>query len=232
MKPRDRRLLKELDNMKKLVEHSSFFHFEATPRAKPEEYRVTYTCLGLIALPQWGAQPVPENWRQQHQNYRWVGNSHVARIYIPAAYPRVPPVVRFDTPVFHPNLKYMSEEALRERLADRIGEENVEVALERNPELAAKLREHQSTLICLDGIKAPEDGGLYHPSLTLYDICVELGRMIMFQRYNLDDPLDIDAMRWTRTAESLKGLLLPIDNREFLDKKPIQPEPGEKVIGM
>ena len=43
--------------------------------------------------------------------------------------------------------------------------------------------------------------------------------MIMLKRYNLSDPLDREAMDWTRWAEQQPGLL-PLDNRLFLDKRP------------
>lgn len=214
--PRDRRLDTEFKNMQKLTEDSSLVRFEAKPELFPEEYIVTFSCLGLASKPPQMPGILRGDWRQRRL-LPWVRESHTAHIYLPARYPIQPPQIHFKTPIYHPNIKTLSEQELVAILAERVGGiENVRQTIQEHPELQEKMRQRLATYICLDGLKPSKEGGNYTMRLTLYDICHELGQIIMFQRYNLADPLDMDARDWTAWAE--KQGILPIDNRPFLDK--------------
>lgn len=225
--PRDRRLSAELGNMRRLARDSAFLTFTATPEDFPEEYEVTYSCLGLTTEPdpQWGKQGLKPDWRASPPI--WVGDHHVAQVYLPIDYPVAPPHIRFATGVFHPNLKYLSQGELERILREEFGATaGVLYAMKTDPEQRKKAQSLLTTHICLDGITIPSKGGIYTPAVTLYDICQELGHMIMMQRYNLRDPLDPKAAAWTNWARKQAGLL-PIDNREFLGNL----EPAIVVVG-
>ena len=211
--PRDRRLSAELDHLRELECDSSFFHLELVGDPfPPEEYKVTFTCRGLIRKPE-PALP----WEQ------CIGESHKMHVYLPADYPLQPPQICLETPIFHPNIKYLEDWArdIEEQLG---GPDNMRRALQLRPELREEIRLARSRLICLDGIRSPRERGNYVPRVRLYDICRELGEMIMFQLYNLDDPLDEGAWRWTLWAQKQTGLL-PIDRRVFLDRLQLKDVP-------
>jgi ubiquitin-protein ligase len=215
--PRDRRLAAELEQMRRLAQDSSFFHFaEAGERFPPEEYQVTFRCKGIVHKPEPPMQTIAQ----------CVGESHEVHIYLPASYPLQPPQICLMTPVFHPNIKYLVdwENDIQAQLG---GADVMKRALAMRPELQEEIRLARSRLICLDGIKAPEDRGNYVPRLTLYDICRELGEMIMLQRYNLESPLDEGAWKWTTWAK--RQNLLPIDGRPFLNKLK-QPDTDSEAI--
>ncbi len=204
--PRDRRLNAELEHLRELEKHSDFFRFEKIgERFPPEEYRATFTCRGIVRKPEPGISIL-----------ECIGEEHQMDIYLPAGYPLQPPQIYLRTPIFHPNIKYLTdwEKDVEEKLG---GAANKERRLHLQPGLRDQIRHAHARLICLDGIKPPKEGGNFVPRITLYDICRELGEMIMLQRYNLDDPLDQDAWNWTRQAEKVK-YLLPIDKRPFLNR--------------
>jgi ubiquitin-protein ligase len=215
--PRDRRLGAELEQMRKLAQDSSFFHFkEADERFPPEEYHVTFTCRGLVRKPEPPLQAVAE----------CVGEAHQVDIYLPADYPFQPPQICLMTPVFHPNIKYLAD--WEKDILDQFGgEEGKKRALAMRPELQEQIRLARARLICLDALKAPSERGSFVPRLTLYEICHELGEMIMLQRYNLEDPFDESAWKWATWAR--KQNLLPIDRRLFLNRRE-QPEAGTTPI--
>jgi hypothetical protein len=219
--PRDRRLVKELENMRHLVQDSSFVRFEARPDEHfPEEYVVTFSCLGLVRRPQAsGAMHIFKDWRSR-RTLDGISESHVAHIYLPASYPDLPPLVQFMPPgLYHPNIRNLKEEDFVAHVTEETGGiADVRQALERSPELRGHMQQQLGAYVCLDALKSPKDKGNYTRRITLYDICNELGQMIMLQIYNLGDPWDPDAAEWTKWAEK-KGLL-PLDDRPFLDKLP------------
>lgn len=69
---------------------------------------------------------------------------------------------------------------------------------------------------------------------TLDSIIVEVGRLVQFQAFNLNDHLDKDATEWTRRNPNL----LPIDRRDLRDRRreltfgtPAQlPSPDDEVL--
>lgn len=216
--PRIRRLKAELENIQKLTEDSSFVCFTPQPADFPEEYTVTFSCLGLIAKPEWKKEvPLPRDWRNSKKLPPWIGDEHIAHIYLPAGYPEIPPQIYFKTPIFHPNItsraKMIKKIGERLQLAEHLGgEEHLQELLRSEPEL-------QNAHICLDGLRTPKNDGIYNRKLTLYDICHELGQIITYKRYTLAHTLDSEAEEWTRWAEKQENML-PIDNRPFLDKLP------------
>ena len=218
--PRDRRLNSELEYMKKLQRDSSFVQFEVNRKDLPEEYVVTFTCLGLVAEPAWNSQDLDPRWRHETPP-NWIGERHIVHIYLPIQFPIAPPQLRFKTPIYHPNIRNLADGVKDlDKLAERVGGyQKLQKAFQDNPEMQRMAQNLFSAFICLDGIKAPEAGGNYSHRLTLYDICHELGQMIMYQRYNIADPLNHDAAQWAAKAEKQENIL-PIDNRPFLDKLP------------
>ncbi len=194
---RDKRLGFELERMKLLCEESSMIAFQATPPELPDQYLVEFRCVGLVN----------RNTRQSR---------HLVTIYLPADYPRTPPIVRFKSPIFHPNIKgLLNDTEQMERLINSLG------GVENLMELYSKdenIREAFDAHICLDVLQLN-----WSPSYDLYDICVELAGMIQYQRYNLDDPLNQDANEWAKLAKE-QGVL-PIDPRIFRDRVKFMPTP-------
>ena len=222
---RDLRLSGELRKMERLVSHSSFITFEALTRPDdlegkyPEKYEVTFTCKALIAnpgMPSVLTGKIPE---------QCVGECHQAEIQLSGQFPDVPPEVRFKTPIFHPNIA--SRSRMQEEKERRLKELNVseEQLAKVNPEMAEKFDQQFSGLpICLDGLRTPKDGGIFRAKLTLDKICTEIARMITYQNYRLfddqgkPDVYNGEALSWTIGAEKQSGIL-PIDDREILDKR-------------
>ena len=217
--PKMRRLANELRMMNELKQESSLVEFTADPADYPNQYRVTFNCLGLAYKPDFSGPP-PANWRQL--SYPWLRREHTALIYLPAQYPDQPPRITLETPLFHPNTTSQKEiqrtlAAIVERLG---GQERFERLLSVSPELQENVARISQMGVCVDGIILPQDRGNYHLGLHVSDICVELGQMIMLQRYNLAHGLNDEALDWIRWAEKQSGLL-PVDLREFLDKRDI-----------
>jgi len=198
---RDSRLVYELEEMKRLTRESSMIGFEANDEYQPDQYYVKFQVTGLV-----------------HRDRR--SNRHVAHIYLSASYPRNPPVVRFKTPIFHPNIKALLDDDQQvARFAANVGgQENLERLYYQNP----GVRELFDAHICLDVLDLN-----WTPSVTLYDICLELGAMIQYQRYNLKSPLNHEAAEWTGWAEAQPGLL-PIDTRDLRDRLQL---PTAKEVG-
>jgi ubiquitin-protein ligase len=141
---------------------------------------------------------------------------HVVHIYLPADYPRTPPAMKFKTPIFHPNIRAMIT-------AESVGGlQNLGRLYYQNPEASELFDAH----ICLDILDMN-----WAPAFTLYDICLELGGMIQFQRHNVDDPMNKEAAEWAKWARTQPGML-PIDPRDLRDQLhvPIAREAGKTGI--
>jgi ubiquitin-protein ligase len=188
---RDDRLAFELEEMKRLTQESSLIEYKANDEYFPDQYYVRFHCLGLA-----------------QKDLRI--NEHVVHIYLPAEYPRTPPGIRFKTRIFHPNIKArVGDDKELANLAETVGGiESLGRLYESNP----VVRQLFEAYICLDVL-----GPNWAPNFTLYDICLELGGMIQFQRFNLDDPLNTEAVEWTKWARTQRGLL-PIDSRDLRDR--------------
>jgi ubiquitin-protein ligase len=193
------RLAFELEQMQHLRQESSMFDFKANDPELPDCYLVEYRCLGLVGP---NEPPVA---------------LHLVQIDLPAQYPRVPPVVRFKTPIFHPNIRaFIEENDEFDNLVRQVGGvENLERLYQQDPDIRDLLDAH----VCLDTLKLN-----WSPAHNLYDICVELGAMIQYQRYNVNDPLNRKAAGWTIWAEKQRNRL-PIDPRDLRDRLYIAPIP-------
>lgn len=87
--PRLRRLQKDYERLLTLVTLSDLIRIATVEGNPPENYMVEFRCRGVESLN--GAKPV---YREYHQ----------MGISLPAGYPTKPPVLRFFTPIFHPNI--------------------------------------------------------------------------------------------------------------------------------
>lgn len=188
--PRDKRLLHDYESMERLKAESSLIDFEAKG-SPPEEYLVLFKCKGLV-------------------DEGVVGEEHLVWIYLHAEYPRKPPIVRWKTPIFHPNVSPPKEIDIKHPVTgepmkpeeilgimDRLG-------LER-PERITDLTDGR---VCLDILDLN-----WTATVTLDRLCLELGEMIQYKKFNLDDPLDHEAAEWAE--ENMDEF--PIDDRELLD---------------
>jgi ubiquitin-protein ligase len=184
------RLTEELALMEDLRRQSGFIDFVAKSDP-PDEYVVTFTCRGMVD---------PDV----------VGEEHVACISLPADYPfGRPPAVRFLTKSFHPNIAALIQmgpvqaqiQELLRRAPDPVARQRVQEEILKDDDLF-------KAKVCLDTLDHN-----WSPSITLDRICIELGEMIQYKRYNLDDPLNHDAVRWTLANRER----LPVDPRSLLD---------------
>lgn len=187
---REIRLMHELSRMEELREQSGFIDFVAKGDP-PDEYVVTFTCRGMIDFDQ-------------------EGEEHVARIYLPAEFPfEGPPRVQFLTRSFHPNIAALIQMSTVQA--------QIQEYLRRAPDEAARQKVQQEILndeelfkakVCLDTLDHS-----WSPSITIDRICIELGEMIQYKRYNLDSPLNDNAVLWARANRQR----LPVDARSLLD---------------
>lgn len=186
---RETRLVQEFARMNDLREQSGFIDFEAKGDP-PDEYRVTFTCRGMVDEDR-------------------VGSEHVAEVYLPARFPREPPHVKFLSRSFHPNIAAPLQ--MGSVQAD------IQEMLRRAPDEAARQTIHKDIMsreelfkakVCLDTLDHN-----WSPMITLDRICIELGEMIQYKRFNLDDPLNHDAVVWARANREH----LPVDSRSLLD---------------
>lgn len=86
---RVRRLIADAELMRKTFAASKNIHIAATEGSPPEVYRVAFNVVGLDRDAK--GRPVQRN-------------QHVAEIRLGADYPRLPPVCKMITTVFHPNI--------------------------------------------------------------------------------------------------------------------------------
>lgn len=86
---RSRRLLSDHANMLDLARRSDLLAFSCTG-SPPERYVVTYRCKGLIWVP---GHTAPS-----------ISTQHQLSIYLHTSYPRLPPALKWLTPIFHPNI--------------------------------------------------------------------------------------------------------------------------------
>ena len=199
---RDDRLAFELSEMKRLKLESSLIDYQANDEYFPDQYYVTFHCLGLA------------------QKDLCI-NEHVVHIYLSAEYPRTAPGIRFKTRIFHPNIKArIGDEKELAELANFVGGiDTLGRLYEKDPAVRKLFEAH----ICLDAL-----GSNWAPNLTLYDLCLELAGMIQYQRYNVEDPLNHEAAEWTKWARTQPGVL-PIDARDVRDRiKPPLAQDAEK----
>ena len=86
---RVRRLAADFEAMRLAFKRSPIISIESTEGDPPELYRIAFKVNGLERNPK--GKPVPRT-------------EHVAEVQLGADYPRVPPVCKMVTPIFHPNI--------------------------------------------------------------------------------------------------------------------------------
>jgi ubiquitin-protein ligase len=185
------RLQSEYNNMLALKDDSALIDFTAEGDP-PDVYIITYYCKGLATATK-------------------VAEEHRVRIYLHAQYPESPPEVSFLTPIFHPNMiaPFQMPE-VQARLAQLSALQHVDSAahdeldhLQSNPEL-------YEARVCLDVLDEN-----WAPQITLDEICQELGEMIQYRRYNVRDPLNLEANCWAMQNKAR----LPLDSRSLREIK-------------
>lgn len=86
---RTRRLAAEAQQMQNAFAQSSMIHIDPMQGNPPERYRIRYQVRGL-EMKAGQASPVPRN-------------EHLVEIECTSEYPRISPICRILTPIFHPN---------------------------------------------------------------------------------------------------------------------------------
>jgi ubiquitin-protein ligase len=190
MGDREDRLYAELERMNDLRHQSGFIDFEVKSDP-PDEYTVIFTCRGMVDIDEYA-------------------NQHVARIYLPAGFPyEEAPQVRFLTPSFHPNIAALIQMTpIQAKIQDLLRRAPDEDARRRVKEEILADEDMFLVKVCLDTLDEN-----WSPAITLDRICIELGEMIQYKRYNVDSPLNQMAAMWA-VANAHK---LPIDSRSLLD---------------
>jgi ubiquitin-protein ligase len=194
MSIRDERLRRELVYMQELRRSSSLIDFVAHGNP-PDDYLVTFRCVGMTAAD-------------------CTGSEHVAQIYLHAGYPRLAPQVSILTTSFHPNIAALIQMAPFQAQVQRLlaAAPDQEARDQILKQLSSDERFYKSH-VCLDTLDRN-----WSPSITLDLICIELGELIQYKRHNVDDPLNHEAAEWTR--QNLHRL--PVDNRNLLDFKALE----------
>jgi ubiquitin-protein ligase len=191
MSIRDERLRRELAYMEALRKNSSLIDFVARGNP-PDDYLVTYRCLGMTAED-------------------CTGSEHVAQIYLHADYPRRAPQVSVLTPCFHPNIAALMQMApFQARVQHLLA---MAPDQQQRDQIVQQLSSNEwfyKSHVCLDTLDRN-----WSLSITLDLICIELGELIQYKRHNVDDPLNHEAAAWT-----VRNLgRLPVDSRNLLDFK-------------
>ncbi|MFW5942183.1 MAG: ubiquitin-conjugating enzyme E2 [Chloroflexota bacterium] len=87
---RETRLRNDQKRVQELVDRSDFVHVLATEGDPPEKYLIRFTCKGVEKVNPHG-QPV-------------LRESHEVTVYLHAEYPLKQPQLKWQTPIFHPNI--------------------------------------------------------------------------------------------------------------------------------
>ena len=93
--PRTRRLRSDYEKLVELSSRSEFIDVEglnAVPGVPFERYVVTFTCRGIAGIDS-SRQPI-------------YSDHHQVAIYLDAGYPRLPPHLKWMTPIWHPNIQH------------------------------------------------------------------------------------------------------------------------------
>jgi len=191
---REDRLIEELHEMEHLRELSSLIDFE-TRGDPPDEYMIIYRCIGLIA-----------------PDIR--SSEHLVHMYLHTEFPWQPPEVYFLTPIFHPNIVSPIQLATVQS--------SIQLLLAMSPDEAARNQLVQELLrnpdmykgrVCLDSLELN-----WSPTISLMQICLELGEMIQYKRSKPDHPLNPEAAEWAYYNQHL----LPIDRRTLCDLQALE----------
>lgn len=128
---------------------------------------------------------------------------HSCTIFLPVEYPTAPPIIKWHTPIFHPNIRTFDEqnELYRELLQDAGSEELMTKHINSDPMFAELLAGY----VCLDILEKN-----WTPAVDLDALVIEIANMVRYRTYNADLAYNRAAAKWAREKEELKGFF-PLD---------------------
>jgi ubiquitin-protein ligase len=109
--PRLERLADEWEKLRRLNAESDHVHAEPVHHrggGPPEEYRVTFRCRGIVGI-------------DANQNPLF-GEEHCALIRVHEGFPWEPPLLRWETPIWHPNIQHEEPHGVCVNKNDWLGE--------------------------------------------------------------------------------------------------------------
>lgn len=155
----------------------------------PDMYGITLRVKGVESL-----HPLRE--RYEHQ----------CTIYLPVNYPVEHPLIKWHTPIFHPNILMFDEnnQSYQNLLENIDSEEALTEDINTNPDWLNVLDGY----VCLNTLR--ED---WTPAVGLDDLIIELTNMIRYQTYSASPGKAFNkaAAKWAREKEEIPGQL-PLDN--------------------
>lgn len=125
-------------------------------------------------------------------------DEHACTIYLPAAYPTTPPVIKWHTPIFHPNiLTFDEEDALYRELLEEMGSEKLMTEhLNTQPQFAEVL----AGFVCLDILDKN-----WSPSVELDAVVIEIANLVRYQNYTINSAYNQAAANWAYEKRKLRG---------------------------
>lgn len=129
---------------------------------------------------------------------------HQCTIYLPATYPTKAPVVKWRTPIFHPNILTFDENnPLYQELCEQFGsEELLTEHINKDPHFAELL----DSYVCLDTLREN-----WTPFVGLDELVIEMANMVRYRTYNANNPFNKAAAAWAKEKEKLHGYF-PLDD--------------------
>jgi ubiquitin-protein ligase len=172
----------------------------------PDLYGVTLRVKGIESL-----HPFKERYE------------HSCTIYLPATYPTKAPVVKWHTPISHPNILTFDEtNPLYQELCEQFGgEELLTEDINKDPRWIKLL----DAYVCLDTLREN-----WTPFVGLDELVVEMANMVRYRTYNADNPFNKAAAAWAKEKEKLHGYF-PLDDglleiKETIDVRVVEVDSG------
>jgi ubiquitin-protein ligase len=152
----------------------------------PDTYGITLRVKGIESL-----HPFKERFE------------HEATIYLPVDFPAKAPVVRWHTPISHPNILTFDETnpLYRELSVEFGGEDLLSEDINRDPRWIELL----DAYVCLDTLREN-----WTPFVGLDELVIEMANMVRYRTYNADNPFNKAAAAWAKEKEKLHGYF-PLD---------------------
>lgn len=200
-KSRRRRLRNTYKAMKKLADRCSWVDTDRGSRPRfefvhngnieaeeyPDMYGVTLRVKGIESL---------APFRERYE--------HSCTIYLPETYPTEAPIVKWHTPIFHPNILTFDENnELYQELCGTFGsEELLTEHFNKDPRWAELLDGY----VCLDTLREN-----WTPFVGLDALVIEIANVVRYQTYSANNPFNRAAARWAKEQEKLRGYF-PLDD--------------------
>lgn len=199
MTGRDRRLRNTYAAMKRLAEKCASItigverqpRFEFTHNGAPQDGE--YPDVYGITLRVKGIESARDVERIEHK----------CTIYLPADFPTKPPIVKWHTPIFHPNIQAFDENnQLYQELSETLGsEKELTKQINHDPRFAELLDGY----VCLDALKKN-----WTPMVGVESVVIELANMVRFHTYNVNSVLNKAAADWVNRKAQLTAYF-PLD---------------------